>query len=178
MTYLHIEDLGANSRRKNENDVAHHDSMEARWCLGPSPKSLDKATIELVKQLFFDQTGERYVEASVKSLPIPEWGGNLVLLDSNNMIRGLLWANKFNEKRVRVVAFAIDSDYKGNGFGSQAWDMLVEAARSDGHSEIQLEVRGDNQFAIEFYRRRDLEIVSTLEGYYNAGLGYVMRGKI
>ena len=79
---------------------------------------------------------------------------------------------------MRVVAFAIDSDYKGNGFGSQAWDMLVEAARSDGHSEIQLEVRGDNQFAIEFYRRRDLEIVSTLEGYYNAGLGYVMRGKI
>tara|TARA_Y100000814_G_scaffold32342_1_gene20846 strand:- start:2623 stop:3081 length:459 start_codon:yes stop_codon:yes gene_type:complete len=152
--------------------------MDARWCLGPSPKSLDKATIELIKQLFFDQTGERYVEASVKSLPIPEWGGNLVLLDSNNMIRGLLWANKFNEKRVRVVAFAIDSDYKGNGFGSKAWDMLVEAARSDGHSEIQLEVRGDNQFAIEFYRRRGLEIVSTLEGYYNAGLGYVMRGKI
>ena len=77
-----------------------------------------------------------------------------------------------------LVAFAIDSDYKGNGFGAQAWDLLVEAARSDGHSEIQLEVRGDNLFAIEFYRRRGLEIVSTLKGYYNAGIGYVMRGTI
>ncbi len=60
--------------------------MDARWCLGPTPKSLDDATIELVKQLFLDQTGERYAGASVKSLPIPEWGGNLVLLDANNMV--------------------------------------------------------------------------------------------
>lgn len=170
--------LEGSSRRKTEIVATNHKTMDARWCLGPSPKSLDDATVEVIKQLFLDQTGERYVGASVRSLPIPEWGGNLVLLDANNMIRGLLWANKFNEKRVRVVAFAIDSDYKGNGYGSQAWDILVEAARHDGHSEIQLEVRGDNQFAIDFYRRRGLEVVGTLKGYYKAGIGYVMRGTI
>lgn len=102
----------------------------------------------------------------------------MVLLDSNNMIRGLLWSNKFKEKRVRIVAFAIDSDFKSRGFGSQAWELLVEAAVADGRNEIQLEVRGDNQFAIDFYKKRGLEIVSTLEGYYKAGIGYVMRGKI
>lgn len=152
--------------------------MGVRWCLGPSPKSLDMPTIEIVKQLFLDQTGERYAEASVRSLPIPEWGGNLVLLDDNGMLRGLLWANKFSEDRVRIVAFAIDSDYKGNGFGSEAWLILLNAARNDGHKEIQLEVRGDNQFAIDFYRRRGLEVVGTLDGYYKAGVGYVMRGSI
>ena len=152
--------------------------MGVRWCLGPSPKSLDMPTIEVVKQLFLDQTGERYAEASVRSLPIPEWGGNLVLLDDNGMLRGLLWANKFSESRVRIVAFAIDSDYKGNGFGSEAWLILLNAARNDGHNEVQLEVRGDNQFAIDFYRRRGLEIVGTLDGYYKAGVGYVMRGSI
>jgi|TARA_B110000914_G_C15493148_1_gene461737 ribosomal protein S18 acetylase RimI-like enzyme len=135
-------------------------------------------TIEVVKQLFLDQTGERYAEASVRSLPIPEWGGNLVLLDDNGMLRGLLWANKFSESRVRIVAFAIDSDYKGNGFGSEAWLILLNAARNDGHNEVQLEVRGDNQFAIDFYRRRGLEVVATLDGYYKAGVGYVMRGNI
>lgn len=152
--------------------------MGARWCLGPSPKSLDRPTVEVVKQLFLDQTGERYVEASVRSLPIPEWGGNLVLLDENNLLRGLLWTNKFSDIRVRVVAFAIDSDFKGQGLGSQAWNHLLAAARADGHTEVQLEVRGDNLHAIEFYRRRGLEIVDTLEGYYKAGVGYVMRGKI
>ena len=152
--------------------------MGARWCLGPSPKSLDRPTVEVVKQLFLDQTGERYVEASVRSLPIPEWGGNLVLLDENNLLRGLLWTNKFSDIRVRVVAFAIDSDFKGQGLGSQAWNHLLAAARADGHTEVQLEVRGDNLHAIEFYRRRGMEIVDTLEGYYKAGVGYVMRGNI
>ena len=150
----------------------------ARWCLGPSPKALDAESIEIIRQLFLDQTGERYASESVRTLPIPEWRGNLVLLDSNNMIRGLLWSNKFKENRVRIVAFAIDSDFKGEGFGSQAWELLVEAVLADGRDEIQLEVRGDNEFAIEFYKRRGLEIVSTLEGYYQAGIGYVMRGKI
>ena len=150
----------------------------ARWCLGPSPKSLDAESVEIIRQLFLDQTGERYASESVRTLPIPEWRGNLVLLDSNNMIRGVLWGNKFKESRVRIVAFAIDSDYKGRGFGSQAWELLVDAALADCRNEIQLEVRGDNEFAIEFYKRRGLEIVSTLEGYYKAGIGYVMRGKI
>ena len=150
----------------------------ARWCLGPSPKSLNEESVEIIRQLFLDQTGERYASESVRTLPIPEWRGNLVLLDSNNMIRGVLWGNKFREDRVRIVAFAIDSDYKGRGFGSQAWELLVDAALADGRNEIQLEVRGDNEFAIEFYKRRGLEIVSTLEGYYKAGIGYVMRGKI
>lgn len=152
--------------------------MTARWCLGPKPKSLDDATVEVIKQLFLDQTGERYARESVRTLPIPEWGGNLVLLDSNNMIRGLLWANKFSNERVRIVAFAIDSDYKGMGFGTKAWELLIEAARNGGHTEIQLEVRGDNKFAIDFYKRRGLETISTLKGYYKSGIGYVMRGKI
>ena len=158
--------------------LTNEESKHARWCLGPNPKSLDDSSVEVIKQLFLDQTGERYASESVRTLPIPEWRGNLVLLDSNNMIRGLLWSNKFKENRVRIVAFAIDSDYKGIGFGSQAWELLVDAALADGRNEIQLEVRGDNEFAIEFYKKRGLEIVSTLEGYYKAGIGYVMRGKI
>ena len=150
----------------------------ARWCLGPSPKSLDAESVEIIRQLFLDQTGERYASESVRTLPIPEWSGNLILLDSNSMIRGLLWSNKFKENRIRIVAFAIDSDFKGRGFGSQAWKLLVEAALADGRNEIQLEVLGDNSYAIEFYKKRGLEIVSTLEGYYQAGIGYVMRGRI
>ena len=169
----------ANTKRRNdEQEVSLGDSMGAHWHRGPNPKDLDPPAIEVVKQLFLDQTGERYAEASVKNLPIPKWGGNLVLLDDNGMLRGLLWANKFSDTRVRVVAFAIDSDYKGKGLGSEAWRLLLDAARTDGHSEIQLEVREDNVHAIEFYRRRGLEVIGTLEGYYKAGIGYVMRGNV
>ena len=134
--------------------------------------------IEIIRQLFLDQTGEVYAKESVRSLPIPEWGGNLLLLDENNMIRGLLWANKFGIFRTRVVAFVIDSEFKGKGFGSIAWDMYMKVAKAEGLNEVQLEVRSDNEMAIGFYRRRGLEIIENLDGYYQSGQGYVMRGQL
>tara|TARA_Y100001935_G_scaffold86029_1_gene71438 strand:+ start:1699 stop:2118 length:420 start_codon:yes stop_codon:yes gene_type:complete len=134
--------------------------------------------IEIIRQLFLDQTGEVYAKESVKTLPIPEWGGNLLLLDENNMIRGLLWANKFGIFRTRVVAFVIDSEFKGKGFGSIAWDMYMKVAKAEGLNEVQLEVRSDNEMAIGFYSRRGLEIIENLDGYYQSGQGYVMRGQL
>ena len=38
----------------------------ARWCLGPPPKSLDAESVEIIRQLFLDQTGERYASALTK----------------------------------------------------------------------------------------------------------------
>ena len=134
--------------------------------------------IEIIRQLFLDQTGEVYAKESVKTLPIPEWGGNLLLLDEKNMIRGLLWANKFGIFRTRVVAFVIDSEFKGKGFGSIAWDMYMKVAKAEGLNEVQLEVRSDNEMAIGFYSRRGLEIIENLDGYYQSGQGYVMRGQL
>lgn len=152
--------------------------MTTRWCLGPTPKSMSDLEIEIIRQLFLDQTGEVYAKESVKTLPIPEWGGNLLLLDENNMIRGLLWANKFGIFRTRVVAFVIDSEFKGKGFGSIAWDMYMKVAKAEGLNEVQLEVRSDNEMAIGFYSRRGLEIIENLDGYYQSGQGYVMRGQL
>ena len=152
--------------------------MATRWCLGPTPKSMSDSEIEIIRQLFLDQTGEVYAKESVKTLPIPEWGGNLLLLDENNMIRGLLWANKFGIFRTRVVAFVIDSEFKGKGFGSIAWDMYMKVAKAEGLNEVQLEVRSDNEMAIGFYSRRGLEIIENLDGYYQSGQGYVMRGQL
>ena len=152
--------------------------MATRWCLGPTPKSMSDLEIEIIRQLFLDQTGEVYAKESVKTLPSPEWGGNLLLLDENNMIRGLLWANKFGIFRTRVVAFVIDSEFKGKGFGSIAWDMYIKVAKAEGLNEVQLEVRSDNEMAIGFYSRRGLEIIENLDGYYQSGQGYVMRGQL
>lgn len=152
--------------------------MATRWCLGPTPKSMSDLEIEIIRQLFLDQTGEVYARESVRTLPIPEWGGNLLLLDENNMIRGLLWTNKFGIFRTRVVAFVIDSEFKGRGFGSIAWDMYMKVAKAEGLNEVQLEVRSDNEMAIGFYSRRGLEIIENLDGYYQSSQGYVMRGQL
>ena len=148
------------------------------WRLGVSPRILDEFTIEAIKQLFFDQTGEEYSKLSIKTLPIPELGGNLLLYDENDILRGLLWANRFGFSKTRIVAFVIDEDYVGNGHGSEAWNMLVKAAKAEGIDEVQLEVKSSNLRAIKFYENRGLTIVGDLVGYYKSGPGYVMRGLI
>ena len=47
-----------------------------------------------------------------------------------------------------------------------------------GYNFVQLEVRASNEGAISFYRKRGLEIVQELHGYYRQGLGYMMRGQL
>ena len=80
--------------------------MEALWQQGPNPKDLDPLTIEIVKQLFLDQTGERYAETSVKNLPIPVWGGNLVLRDQNGMLR----VNQFQIYGIQKSIMTLDKN--------------------------------------------------------------------
>ena len=154
--------------------------MAPTWIVGKSPKSLDNSTIEDIKQLFLRETGEVYFEGSIRNLPIQDWGGNLLLIDRNNEnnVKGLLWATKFSRERARIVAFAIDEEFQGQGFGSEGWNLFIQACVEAGHSEVQLEVRADNQAAVDFYRRRGLEVIGKLEGYYQSGLGLIMRGQI
>ncbi len=154
--------------------------MNPHWIIGKSPKILDSSVIENIKQLFLQETGEVYFEGSIRSLPIQDWGGNLLLVDRNNSnrIKGLLWATKFSKERARIVAFAIDKELQGQGFGSEAWNLFIQACVEDGHSEVQLEVKADNKSAIDFYRKRGLKVIDKLEGYYQSGLGLVMRGTV
>ena len=154
--------------------------MNLKWVVGKSPKQLDENSIKEIKQLFYRETGEEYFEGSIRALPIQEWDGNLILIDCENpsKIHGLLWATKFSDERARIVAFAIDRDLQGMGLGSKGWNLLIDACLKDGHSELQLEVRASNSRAIDFYRKRGLEVIGELKGYYKEGLGLVMRGNI
>ena len=150
----------------------------AVWRPGVSPKLMDDSMIEDIKQLFFDQTGEVYTAASIRTLPIPEWNGNLNLIDENGLLRGIFLASRFGTTRARIVAFVIEDNYTGMGYGSQAWDIFRDLLREEGIEEVQLEVKANNSGAIKFYQQRGLHIVEELKGYYKSGLGYVMRGLI
>ncbi|MBL6734097.1 MAG: hypothetical protein ISP84_06100, partial [Candidatus Poseidonia sp.] len=46
------------------------------------------------------------------------------------------------------------------------------------YRHVQLEVKAANLDAQRFYEARGLTVRATLEGYYQSGLGYMMRGPI
>jgi len=152
------------------------------WQQGIEPKNMTYAACNQVLTLFFDETGERYTETSVRHLPIPNWSGNLILTnpsgDDPTKILGVLWATPFKDDIVRVAAFVIHSEFQGVGLGSLAWNRFVEAALDAGYRRVQLEVMASNIDAQRFYQRRGMAVEKHLEGYYKSGLGYMMRGPL
>ena len=150
------------------------------WVRGPTPKALSSDQMRDVIELFLHETGEVYAEASLMSLPIPEWGGNLVYIDLEQpeprTIHGVFWATPFKDGIVRVAAFALRTSHQGQGHGGQAWNVFHQAAVDGGYTHVQLEVKATNVGAQRFYERRGLRIQQRLEGYYQSGLGYMMKG--
>ena len=158
------------------------DTLSEGWRHGQSPSQLSVEWTNQVQKLFLDGTGEEYFIGSIQSLPVPDWNGNFMLFDSDDCnhdsMRGLLWTTPFQENTVRIVSFVLDAGARGKGWGSLAWNLMAEQLRPLGYDVVQLEVRASNEGAISFYRKRGLEIVQELHGYYRQGLGYMMRGQL
>lgn len=152
------------------------------WIQGIEPKHMSPDACRQVLSLFLKETGEQYSDASVRHLPIPNWEGNLILKEETQSdespIIGLLWATPFMDDIVRVAAFVIHSERQGSGLGSEAWNRFVDAALKAGYKRVQLEVKATNTRAQRFYQRRGLTVQKNLEGYYQSGLGYMMRGPL
>ena len=156
--------------------------MDVSWREGLSPKELTIEWIKAIQELFLEGTGEQYFAGSIQALPIPNWEGNLMLFDSIDKtptsMRGLLWTAPFKEDTVRIVSFVLDAGSRNKGWGSQAWNKLVLSLDGTQYTMVQLEVRAANSKAINFYRKRGLEVIQELHGYYKNGLGYLMRGPL
>tara|TARA_B100001996_G_scaffold282511_1_gene222877 strand:+ start:193 stop:849 length:657 start_codon:yes stop_codon:yes gene_type:complete len=158
------------------------DSLKEGWRHGLAPTQLSIEWTQAIQRLFLEGTGEEYFIGSIQSLPVPEWEGNFMLFDSEEStpesMRGLLWTSPFKEDTIRIVSFVLDVGARGKGWGSLVWNLMIDEVLAKGFHNIQLEVRASNQRAISFYRKRGLEIIQELHGYYRQGMGYMMRGKL
>lgn len=172
----HEEENGGHRRPGGE----HMPTMA--WVPGLRPLDYAPAAVNEVIQLFKDETGERYAEASVRHLPIPVWDGNLILVDLDEQeprtIQGVFYGTPFMDDIARVAAFVVASEHQGQGWGNEAWNRFNNEAWRKGFRRVQLEVKASNEGAQRFYQRRGLHIEQELNGYYQSGLGYMMRGPL
>ena len=152
------------------------------WVQGGSLLQYSADAVQNVIDLFLNETGERYAEDSVRHLPIPVWDANLVLVDleqeSPRTIQGVFYGTPFKDNIVRVAAFVIAAQHQGQNLGSEAWNRFNKEVWSKGFRHVQLEVKANNTGAQRFYRRRGLNVQQELKGYYQSGLGYMMRGPL
>ncbi len=65
-----------------------------------------------------------------------------------------------------VQTIAVARSAWGAGTGRALLDVLVDVAHGRGAHELLLEVRADNERAVDLYRRRGFERVALRRGYY------------
>ena len=154
-----------------------------QWMYGDEPKNLPDDWKEKIRTMFLKETGEEYSLDSLSNLPIPQWSGNMILIDQEEYptpksILGILWALPHEISGVRVAAFVLDANHQSCGWGGKAWEHLIEISRLAGKTTIQLEVKAENIRAQEFYKSRGLAVIRHLPRYYSSGIGYEMKGPL
>ncbi len=73
---------------------------------------------------------------------------------------------ELNRNLLHVLNFAVRSDFRRRGLGSQMLDKLVGKLSQQRRNRITLEVRESNLAAQLFFRRAGFRAVSVLRDYY------------
>lgn len=74
-----------------------------------------------------------------------------------------------------IVSIAVDPDYQGKGIGNKLLEQAISWLIGSGFKHVFLEVRVDNEVAINLYNKHGFEKVSVRKNYYQDGSdAYVM----
>jgi ribosomal protein S18 acetylase RimI-like enzyme len=52
----------------------------------------------------------------------------------------------------------VKKEYRGKGIGEALMNAVVENARIEGRDRVELDVEGDNESAIAFYKKKGFEV--------------------
>ncbi len=92
----------------------------------------------------------------------------------SSQIAGFICGNK-DKKTARILMLAVDKNHRRMGIGTSLLNRFIVECRKEGLMSIRLEVRTDNTEAIEFYQKRNFQIISIIPNYYtNGDSAYIM----
>lgn len=72
------------------------------------------------------------------------------------------------EPEAEVHTIAVETSWRGRGLGRRLLDTLLAIADTHG-GPVHLEVRTDNDAAVELYRHSGFRVVGTRRRYYHSG---------
>ena len=68
-----------------------------------------------------------------------------------------------------IVNIAVKKDYQRKGYGQRMLDQLISEAKANDCEYVHLEVRYNNEPAINLYKKNGFEYIRTRKGYYTNG---------
>lgn len=97
----------------------------------------------------------------------------------DNEVVGFIIIDLF-EDRSEIVDVAVLLLHRNKGIGDKLVKKAIEVSKDNGCDNITLEVKVDNTFAINLYKKNEFKTVSIRKRYYNNGStdAYLMQRKL
>jgi len=97
------------------------------------------------------------------------WPSAFIVGMSDQTVAGFICGGITGEKEARILMLAVDTPFRNNGIGTGLMTIFEQEAIKVKVNKVRLEVRTDNQVAIDFYKNHGYSITSLLPSYYNDG---------
>ena len=99
-----------------------------------------------------------------------------IYMEKSNIIGVVNYYDMY--ERFEISYIEVKEDFRNKKIGSKLLEYLIEVGKNKNITNITLEVKVDNKYAIMLYEKYNFKIVSKRKGYYNGVDGYLMERKM
>lgn len=141
--------------------------MSPLWILRDLKKEDIPQLARIEKLSYPDPWQPRYFQFLV-GMENPAWG----VWDGERLAGFIIaiWEQEWGENDLHIVNLAVDPDYRRRGVARFLLEQMLAYARQIRVARVYLEVRMNNQPAIDLYQKCGFMITRRLEKYYPRGL--------
>lgn len=129
-------------------------------------RQFDPKDLRRVLEIAEESLTEYYTTSLIIDL-YEAWPDGFRVYISEDRIEGFVIGSRIKPNEARILMFAVDGKYRKRGIGDALMRDFMEYCGKNGFISIKLEVKTDNDNAINFYKKYGFAITSRLRAYYS-----------
>jgi ribosomal-protein-alanine N-acetyltransferase len=92
-----------------------------------------------------------------------------IVAEKNHKIIGFLIGVKMDFELAKILMLAVSKPYRKQKIGSELLNQFINKIHIENMKRIELEVRTNNNTAIEFYQKNGFKIKEKIKEFYQSG---------
>jgi len=129
-------------------------------------RQFDGRDLDRILEIASASLSEYYSEALIMDL-YDEWPQAFLVYTMGREIQGFIIGSRFSPTEARVLILAVDQQFRNMGIGGALMQAFLALCSRNNFMSVKLEVRTDNDNAINFYRKLGFVVTSRLKAYYS-----------
>ncbi len=129
-------------------------------------RQFQRSDINRILEIASHSLTEYYTSSLIFDL-YESWPEGFKVYTIENEIVAFMISARNTPNEARILMFAVDEDHRRQGIGEKLMQEFIVFASMNGFISLKLEVKTDNESAINFYKRFGFAITSRLRAYYS-----------